>query len=141
MADRRRRMKIAGALALCILVQGCVTRSITILSEPAGGKAYLDNAYIGVTPVTVPFKHYGKREIRVEKEGVGAARTSIDLRPPWYQILLLDLICEVIIPYNFRDEREVTLKLEKPDLDKDAFLKRARAEREGHLIDKKRDGD
>jgi hypothetical protein len=127
---RRRAAAPAAALAVLLLVPGCVSRFITVRSDPSGADAYLDDRYIGKTPVTVPFRHYGVRRIRVKKKGYQTTAKSVTIDPPWYQIMLLDLICEVLIPYRFEDKRVYSLQLEKPDKDKKGFLERARRERE-----------
>jgi hypothetical protein len=127
---RGRTAALAAAAVVFLLVPGCVSRSITVRSEPSGADAYLDDRYIGKTPVTVPFRHYGVRRIRVKKKGYRTTGKSVTIDPPWYQIMLLDLICEVLIPYKFEDKRVYSLQLEKPDMDKKGLMKRARRERE-----------
>jgi hypothetical protein len=117
------------AIVCILLLQGCVARSITIKSEPRGARAYLDDSHIGTTPVTVPFRHYGTRRIRVEKEGFETASRVVEMNPPWYQVIILDLICEVLIPYKFHDKRVYSFQLEKAVPDKKGFLERARNER------------
>ncbi len=119
----------AGAAACALLLQGCVVRSITVKSDPAGARAYLDDAHIGNTPVTVSFQHYGTRRIRVEKEGFETASRVVEINPPWYQVIIVDLICEVLVPYKFHDKRVYSFQLEETVQDKKGFLERARSHR------------
>ena len=126
---RRAACGTALAIACVMLIEGCVTRSITVRSEPPGAGAYLDDERIGETPVTVPFRHYGTRRIRVEKQGFQTESRLVEMNPPWYQVIVLDLICEVLIPYKFHDKRVYSFELRKAVEDKKGFLERARKER------------
>src|SRR3990170_268457 len=51
----------------CATLCGCVLRSLTIDSSPAGAMVYLDDEPIGETPVTTTFTYYGTRKITLEK--------------------------------------------------------------------------
>ena len=54
-------------VAIIFAFSGCVTRSITVKTEPSNALVYLDNELIGESPVTVPFTYYGTRKIMIEK--------------------------------------------------------------------------
>ncbi len=124
------RSLVGATAALALLGQGCVTRSITVRSDPPGAKTYLDGKYIGDTPVTTPFQHYGSRKIRLEEKGSRIRSEIVRIRAPWYQLFPLDLICELLVPYRFRDEREFSFDLQAPDKDRKTLLERATQERE-----------
>ena len=51
----------------CATLCGCVLRSLTIDSSPAGAMVYLDDEPVGETPVTTTFTYYGTRKITLEK--------------------------------------------------------------------------
>jgi hypothetical protein len=56
-------------LIALVCLGGCIRRSITITSQPAGALVWLNDEEIGRTPVTVPFTYYGVYDVRLEHEG------------------------------------------------------------------------
>ena len=55
-------------LIVCALAAaGCghVERYIVIQTDPPGAPAWVDEEYVGLTPATCEFQHYGRRRIRV----------------------------------------------------------------------------
>ena len=55
-------------LIVCALAAaGCghVERYIVVQTDPPGAPAWVDEEYVGLTPVTYEFQHYGRRRIRV----------------------------------------------------------------------------
>lgn len=57
-------------LAALFVLAGCIERTITVTSKPAGALVYLNDEEIGRTPVTVPFTFYGVYDVRLEHESV-----------------------------------------------------------------------
>ena len=131
MKSNLRKPLLLAAMILLLLAasQGCVSRSMTIKSEPEGASVYLDDKYIGETPVTIKFKDYGTRGVRLEKEGMQTLRKRIRVPAPWYQRFPLDFLSEVVIPHRFEDEREFSFSLTAPEREKKDFLRRANEER------------
>jgi len=111
------RIIILGLLS-CIVLSGCVLRTLTINSEPSGAKVYLDDELIGETPVTTTFTYYGTRKIIVEKtdhEGRLLYERKIiyeKIKPPFYQIVPLDFFSELILPIKLKDEHHFAYQLE-----------------------------
>lgn len=99
-------------LVSLILPAGCVERKVRIRSEPKGGVVYLDGRRLGAAPAEEEFVWYGTRRITVFREGHQAAVREIPLRPPFYEIPPLDLICELLLPWTIPDLHEVTVVLE-----------------------------
>ena len=129
------RGRVTVILLLFVAMQGCVSRSMTIKSEPEGANVYLDGKYLGKTPVRADFKYYGHRRVRLEKEGLQTLTKRVKIRAPWYQIFPLDFFCEVLVPCRFKDEREFLFALEPPGHQKEDLLKRANEQREFLLPD------
>jgi len=100
-------------LGLCLLAQGCVERTIEIRSDPPGAHAFLDRTWKGRTPLTVPFGHYGVREIAVELEGFRPLARVETISAPWYQIFPLDFFFECLFPFTLHDRRVFEFRLEK----------------------------
>ena len=100
--------------SLVLLAAGCVERRIIIRSQPAGAVAFLDGERIGVTPITVPFVHYGTREIMLKrypteeerkqkKPGYKPLVSLEKISPPWYEWFPIDLISEGVVTRSVRD--------------------------------------
>ncbi len=103
-------------LAFAVLVLlgcacGCVHRRLTIRSNPPGAHVYVDDYDIGVTPVSHNFIYYGKRKIRLVKDGYETLAVMQSIPMPWYQIPPLDFVSENIIPGEIRDHRTITYQL------------------------------
>lgn len=75
---------------------GCVERTITVTSEPAGALVYLNDDEVGRTPVTVPFLFYGTYDVRIEQDGYKPLWTQKEAKAPWWENPGPDLIAEMI---------------------------------------------
>lgn len=71
----------------------------------------LDDEAVGVTPVAVPFEHYGTRRVTFYLQGYRTQSELIDLDPPWYSRFPLDLVTEVFLPIGLRDRRKYHVEL------------------------------
>jgi hypothetical protein len=124
-----RRALFATALALAALSQtGCVERILAIQSDPPGAAAYLDGEKVGTTPCEVAYTWYGTRVLVLELRGYSLVRKEIVLNPPWWQIVPIDFITDVVIPMTIRDRFSVTYTLDPAPVspeEVDAVLERA----------------
>lgn len=93
------------------LLPGCVRRRMTIRSNPPGALVYVDDQKIGVTPVSTSFTYYGTRKFRLIQDGFETQTAMQKFSPPWYQIPGVDFVTENLVPYEFRDEREVSFDM------------------------------
>lgn len=96
---------IVFALALCTCLSGCVQRRMTIRSSPPGALVYVDDYEIGTTPVSHGFTYYGKRKIRLVKDGYQTLTVMQSIPAPWYQIPPLDFVTENLVPGEIRDQQ------------------------------------
>ncbi|MEM6333559.1 MAG: PEGA domain-containing protein [Planctomycetota bacterium] len=94
MIDRLRLALVVGVAAGAL--GGCVERTITITSEPAGALVHLNDEAIGRTPVTVPFTFYGEYDVRLDLAGYEPLWTSQRADAPWWEHPGPDLIGEMI---------------------------------------------
>lgn len=78
---------------------------MTLLSNPPGATAYLDNKEVGRTPCSVNFDFYGKREFRLVKEGYETKTVILPVRAPWYQWIGIDFVAEVLLPGKLTDHK------------------------------------
>jgi len=117
------------AVALAALSQtGCVERILAIQSDPPGAAAYLDGEKVGTTPCEVAYTWYGTRVLVLELRGFSLVRKEIVLDPPWWQLVPLDFITDVLIPMTIRDRLSVTYTLDPAPVSPeqvDAVLERA----------------
>ena len=70
-------------------------------SEPPGAEVRIDEEYMGRTPLTLPFTHYGERRVSLYLEGFIADSEVLKIRPPWYGHFPLDIFSEVLIPVGW----------------------------------------
>ena len=75
---------------------GCVQRTISITSQPAGALVYLNDEEVGRTPLTVPFTYYGTYDVRLEKDGHQPLWTTAKADAPWWENPGPDLVGEAI---------------------------------------------
>src|SRR4026208_1442272 len=124
-----RRSLLLTAVALAALSQaGCVERILAIQSDPPGAAAYLDGEKVGTTPCEVPYTWYGTRILVLELRGFNLVRQEIVLNPPWWQLVPIDFITDVMIPMTIRDRMSVSFTLDPapaPPGEVDAVLERA----------------
>ncbi len=102
-------------VALVVLVTalglGCVKRRMTIRSNPAGARVFVDDQEIGVTPVSSSFVYYAPRKIQLVKDGYETLTVLHSFPAPWYEIPPLDFVSENLWPQEIRDERLVEFQL------------------------------
>ncbi len=106
---QRRGLLVLAALALC--AAGCVQRRLTIRSNPPGAFVYVDNYPIGTTPVSTDFVYYGKRQIRLVRDGYETLTVEKKIKAPWYEWFGIDFVSENLVPYNIRDEQSLDFQL------------------------------
>jgi hypothetical protein len=113
---------------LSLLATGCVVREMFIRSDPPDAKVFIDAEEKGVTPCSVRFTFYGKREVVLRKEGYLSTKKVVSLSTPWYEYFPLDFVCEILLPVPIRDTHEFDFKLEKIPVEggSEELLKRAR---------------
>jgi len=119
------------AIAVVMLfafLPGCVERKLLIRSDPPGADIYIDEEFRGTTPLDVPFTFYRARLIELRKEGFEPQRFLQSVPPPFYQIIPLDFVFEVLVPFTLVDEHPVErrLKPESPEMYDRRFMERLR---------------
>jgi len=99
------RLLLTGILlAAAILVAGCVTREIEIITVPPGATVEYDGRILQQrTPCRFPFVWYGTHEIVVYKEGYHRERLLAEVKTPGYEVFPIDFFSENLIPAHFYD--------------------------------------
>jgi hypothetical protein len=95
-----------------VVAGGCVQRRMTIRTNPPGAQVYIDNYEIGRTPVSTDFVYYGKRNIRLVKDGYETVTIPQPINPPWYQLPGIDFFVETLTPWEIRDERNFNYEMQ-----------------------------
>jgi len=73
-----RSLPLLALLAATVLVAGCSTqRTLVVNSDPQGARVWVNGEEKGVTPVAVPFVHYGTFDVRLEKKGYEAYAAEV----------------------------------------------------------------
>ena len=91
------------------LFAGCVTRTITIKTNPSNALVYVDNELIGESPVEIPFTYYGTRKITIEKKDADGRliceRKIVfeKIKTPVYEMFPLDFFSENLWPFDIQD--------------------------------------
>lgn len=108
-----RRGILLGATLVAALSQGgCVDRFLAIHSDPPGAVVYVDGEKVGTTPCEISYTWYGTRLVVLELRGYTLVRQEVTLSPPWWQIIPIDFITDVVIPFTIRDRMSVSYTLE-----------------------------
>ena len=88
----------------CFLSSGCLSRSLTIRTEPSGALVYVNDQLKGASPVTYDFMWYGWHRVMIRKEGYERIEDRKELRAPIWLWIPLDLVVEAM-PFRWRDDR------------------------------------
>ena len=118
------------AVAACAAA-GCVRRTLTINTEPAGALVFLNDEEIGRTPVTTDFTWYGDYDLIIRHEGCQTLNTHVNVLAPWYQHPPIDFAAEVLWPGRIVDARsyDFTLTPAEPP-DRETLIDRAQTFRD-----------
>lgn len=107
---------VRGGAALLLGLAGCAAeRTITITSTPPGALVRLDDTLVGVTPVKVPFLHYGTRRVTWYLDGYRTESRLVPIRAPWYAGFPVDILTEVVIPLGWKNNHSVHEELARGD--------------------------
>ena len=122
---------IAATLAVLCL-SGCLHRRMTVRTNPPGALLYVDDYEIGTTPVSTSFTYYGKRKIRLVKDGYETLTVMENIPPPWYEFPPIDFVAENLVPGHIRDQRFLDYQLQPQTVvPTEQLLTRAEALRRG----------
>ena len=117
-------------LALLVLTAGCVRRAIVVESEPAEAEVWIDGERAGLTPVRVPYSHYGSRQVTLTLGGYALVQRICAVEPPWYERFPLDFFTENLWPWTLVDERYFFYTLQPEQVGSDEVYARAKAMRD-----------
>lgn len=80
--------------AILLGLPGCLTRRITITSNPPGATVWLNDAEVGRTPLSTDFTYYGDYDVRVKLDGYEPINRRMTAEIPPHEIPPIDLAAE-----------------------------------------------
>jgi len=106
-------------VAITFVSAGCVTRTITVKTNPSNALVYIDNELEGESPISIPFIYYGTRKIMIEKRD-GDGRLTHErltayekIKAPLYNTFPLDFFSEILLPLELEDDHVLSYDLVK----------------------------
>jgi hypothetical protein len=100
-----------GLAGWLLVLSGCgVQRDLVFRSNPSNALVYLNGEEIGRTPLDHEFLWYGKYDVMLRKEGYVSAKTTTNVKPPWWQWIGFDFVAE-LMPIRLRDKQIFTYTL------------------------------
>lgn len=120
----RARYGLAIILAIqSISLVGCVSRRMTIVSNPPGAMALLDGKEIGYTPASSDFIWYGKRQVTLMKDGYETQTGLVTVNAPWYQWPVIEFFTDNFSPHRITDRRVFNFDLQPKQMIPDEELR------------------
>ena len=134
--NSKRHLLICMSMLLgCCLLSGCVSRRLTIRTNPPGALVKLNGKRLGFSPVSTDFLYYGTYEVELIKDGYETETILQTISPPWYQRFPLDFVSDNFIPFRLTNRHEYTWPLRpKSVVPTDDLLNRANQLRSEALI-------
>ena len=120
---------LSSAILLAVLLlgaAGCVERTLSINTTPAGAVVRLNDEEIGESPVNVSFEWYGDYTVEISKPGFQTLRTHKLLKGPWYDGFPFDLLAQAY-PKRIKDEYQWHFEMSPLDLpDREQLISEAK---------------
>jgi hypothetical protein len=73
----RRALAVVLAAGTAFPAAGCMKRSLVVRTDPPGATVFVNGRDLGPSPVTVPYVHEGRFDVRVEKPGYESVALEI----------------------------------------------------------------
>lgn len=102
---------------------GCVSRRLTIVSNPPGAMALLDGKEIGYTPASSDFIWYGTRQVTLIKDGYETKTDLVTVSTPWYQWPVIEFFADNLSPKRITDRRVFNFDLQPKQMIPDEELR------------------
>ncbi|MEW4489695.1 PEGA domain-containing protein [Thalassoglobus sp. JC818] len=112
LASPLNRMAILGLFLLASFwSSGCVSRRMTIRSNPPGALVEVDGKRIGLTPVSMDFDYYGTHEISLSAPGYETMRVHQPVEAPLGQRIPIDFFTNHFLFGHVTDRHDFTYNL------------------------------
>ena len=102
---------------------GCVSRRMTIVSNPPGAMTLLEGREIGYTPASADFTWYGTRQVTLIKDGYETKTQLVTIPAPWYQWPVIEFFADNLMPSRVTDRRTFNFELQPKQMVPDEDLR------------------
>ncbi|WP_437228523.1 PEGA domain-containing protein [Planctomicrobium sp. SH661] len=103
-------------LTLCSVAlstgSGCVSRRMTIRTNPPGALVEVDGKRLGLSPVSTDFTYYGTHEFTISAPGYETLTVQQKVKTPFYQYVPIDFITNHFMPGRVTDRHDFTYTLQ-----------------------------
>ena len=124
-------------LAMALSAGGCLERTVTITSDPAGALVTLNDQQIGRTPVETGFKYFGVYDVRLELDGYEPIVTEHEAVAPIWEYPGIDLLAiaapwrvKTALKWHYDLEPVPQAGAEAAEAEESALIDRARSMRD-----------
>lgn len=83
-----------------LLLSGCVSRRLTIRTNPPGALVKLNGKRLGFSPVSTDFTYYGTYEIELIKDGYETETILQTISPPGISVFLWIFCPTTCLPFR-----------------------------------------
>ncbi|MEZ6055078.1 MAG: PEGA domain-containing protein [Planctomycetaceae bacterium] len=97
---------LAIAAIMLLMGGGCVSRRMTVRTEPSGALVEINGKRVGTTPASMDFTYYGTYEIRISKPGYETKTIHQPVLSPWYQVPPIDFLSDNLSPVQLTNRHE-----------------------------------
>ena len=112
MAPLSRQVLTITALAMSLALTGCVSRRMTVNSNPPGALVLVEGREVGYTPVSLDFTYYGTREFTLIKDGYETLTVQQPVRAPWYQWPVIEFFADNLTPGHITDRHQFAYQMQ-----------------------------
>ena len=96
---------------LLIVSSGCVSRRMTIRTDPPGALVEVDGQRLGLSPVSMDFTYYGTHEITLSAPGYETVTLQQPVARPWHQAVPVDFVSNHFLGTHITDRHDFVYHL------------------------------
>ena len=101
------------AVLLLLTGHGCVSRRMTIRTNPPEALVEVDGKQLGLSPVSMDFTYYGTREIKISKPGFETMTLQQPVLRPWHQTIPADFVSNHFLGRHITDRHDYVYQLQE----------------------------
>ena len=116
--------------AICLAVglflissPGCISRRMTLVTNPPGAMVLLEGREIGYSPASADFTYYGTRQVTMIKDGYETRTEYVTVPAPWYQWPVIEFFADNFSPRRVTDRRMYSFDLQPKQMVSDDELR------------------
>jgi hypothetical protein len=102
---------VAALLLVAVVLSGCVTRRLFLVTDPPGATVFLDGRDVGRTPYQEEFFSYGVRRVELEMPGYARRVELLEVDNPWWQAFPIDIVTDLLLPWTITDDRTFSFRM------------------------------